>query len=153
MSETEVKLQLLRVFTAFPSYESYLEKLPDGVATLAAWCKMLSSCDHADLCTVVDGILEGTVQPRNQFDTIDSLPLVLRGKCMFIKDKRDRYAASQQLVDGSTARRNANQGYSHGLGGLYRQVRQSADAVKSGQKTQEQHDATMLELRRKAREK
>ena len=153
MTESEAKTQLVRVFTAFPSYESYLEGLPDGVATLAAWCKILKGCDHADLCTVVDGVLEGTVQPRGRFDTIDSLPLVLRSKCMFIKEKRDRYAASQRIVDMSTARRNANTGYAYDIGELYRELRASADKVKSGEKTQEQHDKLMAEIRRKAREK
>ena len=53
---SDAKKQLKRVFALYPSYRDYIERQDDSVATLEAWCRILSNFPPKDVADVVDQI-------------------------------------------------------------------------------------------------
>lgn len=135
------------IFTAFPSYAHWIEQQNDPSGTMGAWCRMLKACEAQDVFVVVDCILDGSINPRDKYDKIDSLPLVIRQRAMRIKGDRERFQATDKLT--STPRNNEQ--HVHALPKLFAEVRRNNKLVKEGKMTPEERDELLLDIRRRAR--
>ena len=151
MTETEAKEQLNRIFTTFPSYAAYVRKQDDPVATVRAWCHLLKNCDSQDVIKTVDAALQGDFELRHKFDSLDMLPIVLRGRAMRLKEDRQRFAKSSELAQDQIQRKNQRSKYKYHLGELLRQCRRSGERLRDGKITKEQHEKVVADCRQKAR--
>ncbi len=149
---SESKKQLKRVFALYPSYKDYIERQDDSVATLEAWCRILSSFDPKDVISVVDQICTGRIEVRSKFSKIDELPMVIASHCRKIAEDKQRFNDSNQIVQSSIERRQSKEKPKYPITSLYNKVRQSWAKVERGEKTKGDHDLFVEELRRMARE-
>ena len=149
---SEAKKQLKRVFALYPSYRDYIDRQDDSVATLEAWCRILSSFHADDVIAVVDQICSGRLEVRSKYSKADELPMVIASHCRKISEDRQRFSETDELVRSSQDRRHSTPKHKHSIASLYSQVRQSWAHVERGDKTKEEHERFVVELRRRARE-
>lgn len=148
----EAKKQLKRVFALYPSYRDYIERQDDSVATLQAWCRILSNFPPKDVADVVDQICSGRIEVRSKYSKADELPMVIASHCRKMSEDRQRFSETDELVQSSLDRRQSMPKHKHSIASLYSQVRQSWADVQRGDKTKDEHERFVIELRKRARE-
>lgn len=148
----EVKKQLKRVFALYPSYRDYIERQDDSVATLEAWCRILSTFPAADVAAVVDQVCSGRIEVRSKFSKPDELPMIIASHCRKISEDRKRFSETDDIVQSSIDRRRSMPKHKHSIVRLYNEVRKSWAMVTRGDRSKEDHEAYVLKLRKMARE-
>ena len=149
---SEIKTQLKRVFSLYPSFREYVDRQDDSIATLRAWCRLLESYDEQDLIAVVDLICAGKIEVKSRWSKPDELPWIIAAHCRKMSEDRERFKQTDQLVDASLERRRSSERHKYSITDLYNRVRQSWAMVQRGEKTKEDHEAYVMELRSMARE-
>mgnify|MGYP003633066824 FL=1 len=138
------------LFIAFPSYSHWIDKQDDPIATLDAWCRLLAACQPEDVKLVVDQILDGSLNPRQQYDKMDNLPLVIRSRSMRLKEDRERFDKVNEMASDSNERRKENQ-HLHSMPTLYAEIRRNNKLVQDGKISAEERDELLLDIRRRAK--
>ena len=150
MEHKEAVKMYRTLFVAFPSYSHWIDKQDDPIATLDAWCRLLAACQTEDVKLVVDQMLDGSLNPRQQYDKMDNLPLVIRSRSMRLKEDRERFDKVNAMASDSNERRKENQ-HLHSMPELFKEVRRNNKSVKEGLMSEEERDELLLDIRRRAR--
>lgn len=146
--------QLYRaLFTAFPSFKDYLDRLEDGEATYRVWCEMLAKVEYDHGVEVVALLKSGDRKLPEAYDR-DRLPLLLRSYAQRIADDRAKAEANEKLQQESQRRRviRSDSPWRHNLGSILNDARESGRRLRDGEITEAENARIVDELRTKARE-